>query len=75
LHIEFIEFTDSEVMKGDEWNHPNFGGAPGEGMAMRSETFFYDFNPAVFDDKRIVMQGRINPDTEAVGSKYWGSYV
>ena len=41
---------------------------------MRSESFLYPKNNYVSDEKRTIMQGRINPDTKSQGLKYWGSY-
>jgi hypothetical protein len=61
-------------MLGTNFTAPKFGGAPAAGMPWRSETFFYQKDPIVTDARRIVNQGRINPDTATVGQKYWASY-
>ena len=61
-------------MIGKEYSDPKFGGAPGVDMPFRSETFYYKNDPIITNARRIITQGRVNPDTATVGSKYWASY-
>ena len=70
--MSFVEFQDGILMTGSEYLNQNLGGAPGKGMPMRSETFYYSSDPEIKDRERIVNQGRINIDNPE--SHYWGSY-
>ena len=45
--IDYIEFSDNALMRGDSRSPPNLGGAPAEIMPMRSEPFVYNHDPKI----------------------------
>ena len=74
VFVSFIDFTENAVMLAEEWTHPLLGGGPLKQHPMRAESFLYPKNNYVSDDKRTIMQGRLNIDTASHGPKFWGSY-
>ncbi len=42
MYYEYIDFDPAEILTGDEATDPWTGGAPANGMPMRTESFNYE---------------------------------
>ena len=63
--IYFTEFSNGTLMMGDKRGEDsNFNSAPAINMPYRSETFNYKYNKNVSNLDRLIVQGRINPNTK-----------